>query len=121
FKDAVDILDNTLKDATKLRLIADVPVGVFLSGGVDSSLIAALATKSTKKTVKTFSVKFREEGFDESIYAQQVADHLNTEHHVIECDYEEGKALITNFCYYYDEPFSDSSALPSMLLAKHAR
>ncbi|MEO8933900.1 MAG: asparagine synthase (glutamine-hydrolyzing), partial [Xanthomarina sp.] len=121
YEEAKTILDTTLKDAVSKRLFADVPVGVFLSGGVDSSLIAALATKSTNSKVKTFSVKFNEAGFDESIYAQQVADHLQTDHHIIECNYEEGKALIKNFCYYYDEPFSDSSAIPSMLLAKHTR
>src|SRR5690554_493242 len=121
FKDAVEILDNTLKDAVKIRLFADVPVGIFLSGGVDSSLVAALATKSTQSKIRTFSVKFIEQGFDESVYAQQVADHLKTDHHVIECNYEEGKALIKNFHYYFDEPFSDSSAIPSMLLAKHTK
>ncbi|HLV14703.1 MAG TPA: asparagine synthase (glutamine-hydrolyzing), partial [Xanthomarina sp.] len=121
FDDAVNKLDHTLKDAVKIRLFADVPVGIFLSGGVDSSLVAALATKSTNSKVKTFSVKFREEGFDESVYAQQVADHLKTDHHVIECNYEEGKELIKNICHYYDEPFSDSSAIPSMLLAKYTR
>ncbi|PWI29248.1 asparagine synthase (glutamine-hydrolyzing) [Flavobacteriaceae bacterium LYZ1037] len=121
YKEATTILDNTLKDAVSKRLFADVPVGVFLSGGVDSSLIAALATKSTNSKVKTFSVKFNEEGFDESVYAQQVANHLQTDHHVIECNYEEGLDLIKNFCYYYDEPFSDSSAIPSMLLAKYTR
>ncbi|MCX7549507.1 asparagine synthase (glutamine-hydrolyzing) [Xanthomarina sp. F2636L] len=121
FDEAVNILDTTLKDAVKIRLFADVPVGIFLSGGVDSSVIAALATKSTNSKVKTFSVKFNEKGFDESVYAQQVADHLETDHHVIECNYEEGKELIKNFCHFYDEPFSDSSAIPSMLLAKHTR
>jgi asparagine synthase (glutamine-hydrolysing) len=121
FEDAVNTLDFTLKDAVKLRLFADVPVGIFLSGGVDSSVIAALATKSTNSKVKTFSVKFNEKGFDESVYAQQVADHLGTDHHVIECNYEEGKSLIKDFCHYYDEPFSDSSAIPSMLLAKYTR
>lgn len=121
FDEAVNELDKTLKDAVKIRLFADVPVGIFLSGGVDSSVVAALATKSTNSKVKTFSVKFNEKGFDESIYAQQVADHLNTDHHVIECNYEEGKNLIKTFCHYYDEPFSDSSAIPSMLLAKHTR
>ncbi|MCX7548390.1 asparagine synthase (glutamine-hydrolyzing) [Xanthomarina sp. F1114] len=121
FNQAVNNLDTILKDSVKLRLFADVPVGIFLSGGIDSSLIAALATKSTNSKVKTFSVKFEEDGFDESEYAQQVANHLDTEHHVIKCNYKEGKDLIKNFCYYYDEPFSDSSAIPSMLLAKHTK
>ncbi|GAA4937540.1 asparagine synthase (glutamine-hydrolyzing) [Algibacter agarivorans] len=114
-------LEKIAKDAVKMRLFADVPVGVFLSGGVDSSLIAALATKSTNEKIKTFSVKFNEKGFDESIYAKQVADHLNTDHHIIECNYKEGIELIDDFHHYYDEPFNDSSAIPSMLLAKYTK
>ena len=114
-------LENIAKDAVKMRLFADVPVGIFLSGGVDSSLIAALATKSTNEKIKTFSVKFNEKGFDESIYAKQVADHLDTDHHIIECNYNEGIDLIDNFHHFYDEPFSDSSAIPSMLLAKYTK
>lgn len=114
-------LDNILKDAVSSRLFADVPVGVFLSGGVDSSLIAAKATQTSSSTIKTFSVKFNEKGFDESQYAQQVADHLGTDHHVIQCNYDEGIDLIKDFNHYYDEPFADSSAIPSMLLAKYTR
>ena len=121
YEEAQTELTSTLSDAVKLRLFADVPVGVFLSGGIDSSLIAALATRTSSAKVKTFSVKFNDKGFDESIYAQQVADHLGTEHNVIECNYNEGIDLIENFSHYYDEPFADSSAIPSMLLAKHTR
>jgi len=121
YSEAKEILNNLIKEAVSTRLFADVPVGVFLSGGVDSSVITALATKSTSSKVKTFSVKFNEKGFDESVYAQQVADHLNTDHHVINCNYKDGIDLIENFCHYYDEPFADSSAIPSMLLAKHTR
>ncbi|WP_298499359.1 asparagine synthase (glutamine-hydrolyzing) [uncultured Algibacter sp.] len=121
YSEAQSELEDLLKDAVKMRLFADVPVGVFLSGGVDSSLIAALATKSTNEKIKTFSVKFNEKGFDESIYAKKVADHLNTNHHIIECNYKEGMDLIDNFHHYYDEPFNDSSAIPSMLLAKHTK
>ncbi|WJJ95493.1 asparagine synthase (glutamine-hydrolyzing) [Algibacter luteus] len=121
YHDAIQELETIATDAVKTRLFADVPVGVFLSGGVDSSLVAALATKTTSEKIKTFSVKFNEKGFDESIYAQKVANHLNTDHHVIECNYNEGLDLIENFHHYYDEPFSDSSAIPSMLLAKYTR
>ena len=121
FEMAKTELEKLLTDAVGLRMVADVPVGVFLSGGVDSSLIAAMAVKSTQEKVKTFSVKFNEKDFDESQYAQQVADHLGTDHHVIECDHKEGLDLISNFCDFYDEPFADSSALPSMLLSKHTR
>ena len=121
YQDAISDLDSLVKNAVSTRLFADVPVGVFLSGGVDSSLVAAMATQTTNSKVKTFSVKFNEKGFDESVYAQKVATHLQTDHHVIDCNYNEGLDLIDNFCYYYDEPFADSSAIPSMLLAKHTR
>ena len=121
YDDAKEELTGLLSDAVKIRLFADVPVGVFLSGGVDSSAIAAMATQTSSAKVKTFSVKFDEKGFDESIYAQQVADHLGTEHNVIECNYNEGIDLIDNFSHYYDEPFADSSAIPSMLLSKYTK
>ncbi|MBQ4915643.1 asparagine synthase (glutamine-hydrolyzing) [Maribacter sp. MMG018] len=121
YKDAKKDLEALLTDAVDHRMIADVPLGVFLSGGVDSSLIAALAVKNSEQKVKTFSVKFNEKGFDESAYAQKVADHLQTDHHVINCDYAEGIELIENFSHYYDEPFADASAIPSMLLAKHTK
>jgi len=121
YNNAVEELDDLLTDATKIRLFADVPVGVFLSGGIDSSLIAALATKATSEKIKTFSVKFNEQAFDESSYARQVAEHLQTEHHEIQCNTSEGLDLIENFSTFYDEPFADSSAIPSMILAKHTR
>lgn len=121
YEDAKEELNTLLKDTVSARLFADVPVGVFLSGGVDSSLVASMATQTSTSKIKTFSVKFNEKGFDESIYAQQVADHLGTDHHVIECNYNEGIDLIKDFNHYYDEPFSDSSAIPSMLLAKYTK
>jgi len=84
--DAKRQLDTLLEKAVSSRLYADVPVGIFLSGGVDSSLIAAQAVKTSSAKIKTFSVKFNEKGFDESQYAKQVADHLGTHHHIIECN-----------------------------------
>ncbi|WP_116772110.1 asparagine synthase (glutamine-hydrolyzing) [Maribacter litoralis] len=121
YTDAKKDLETLLTAAVQQRMVADVPLGVFLSGGVDSSLVAALAAKDSEQKVKTFSVKFNEKGFDESAYAQKVADHLRTDHHVINCDYAEGIDLIENFSHYYDEPFADASAIPSMLLAKHTK
>ena len=121
YDEAKDTLDSLLHDAVTKRLFADVPVGVFLSGGIDSSAIAAIATKNSNVKVKTFSVKFNDKEFDESAYAQAVASHLNTDHNVINCDYNEGLDLMDNFSDYYDEPFADSSAIPSMLLAKHTK
>ncbi|NHF61533.1 asparagine synthase (glutamine-hydrolyzing) [Flavobacteriaceae bacterium TP-CH-4] len=121
YEEAQTELERLISDSVKLRLFADVPVGVFLSGGIDSSLVTALATKTTAEKVKTFSVKFNKQGFDESQFASKVADYLNTEHHVIECDYGEGLNLIDSFSYYYDEPFADASAIPSMLLSKYTK
>ena len=121
YPEVVDELEQLLHDAVKLRMYADVPIGVFLSGGIDSSLIAAIATKTVNQKVSTFSVKFNEKGFDESTYAQKVADYIDSNHHVIECNYNEGLDLIDKFHLYYDEPFADASAIPSMLLAKHTR
>ncbi|RZJ81553.1 MAG: asparagine synthase (glutamine-hydrolyzing) [Flavobacterium sp.] len=113
-------LEQLLADAVKIRLFADVPLGIFLSGGIDSSLVAAMAVKQVDK-VKTFAIKFNEKGFDESIYAAKVAQHLGTEHHTITCSHLEGIQLITEFSKYYDEPFADPSAIPSMLLSKYTK
>ncbi|MDQ0639459.1 asparagine synthase (glutamine-hydrolyzing) [Pedobacter sp. W3I1] len=120
YEEAKEALSLILADAVKIRMNADVPLGVFLSGGIDSSLIAALATKEIDH-VKTFSIKFNEKGFDESAYANQVAKHLGTEHYTIECNYNDGIELIENFNRFYDEPFADSSAIPTMLLSKNTR
>ncbi len=120
YEEAKEALALILADAVKIRMNADVPLGVFLSGGIDSSLIAALATKEIDH-VKTFSIKFNEKGFDESAYASQVAKHLGTDHYTIECNYNDGIELIENFNRFYDEPFADSSAIPTMLLSKNTR
>jgi asparagine synthase (glutamine-hydrolysing) len=120
YEEAKEALALILADAVKIRMNADVPLGVFLSGGIDSSLIAALATKEIDQ-VKTFSIKFNEKGFDESVYANQVAKHLGTDHYTIECNYNDGIELIENFNRFYDEPFADSSAIPTMLLSKNTR
>lgn len=120
YEDAKNQLSDLLTDAIKIRLFADVPLGVFLSGGIDSSLVAAFAVKEISK-IKTFSIKFNEPGFDESVYAQKVAKHLGTEHHTIECNYNQGINLIENVSKYYDEPFADPSAIPCMLLSKYTK
>jgi len=121
YDDAKEELLVLLKDSVKSRMISDVPLGVFLSGGIDSSLVSALAQDQSNTPIKTFSVKFDQKKYDESKYASEVADILKTDHTTILCDYSEGLGLIQNICDYYDEPFADSSAIPSMLLAKHTR
>jgi asparagine synthase (glutamine-hydrolysing) len=120
YEDAKFILNELINDSVGIRMNADVPLGVFLSGGIDSSLIAAIASRKASH-IKTFSIQFNEKGFDESKYARLVAEKLGTEHHSIECNYQEGIELINNFSSYYDEPFADSSAIPTMLLSKHTR
>lgn len=120
YEEAKIRLDELISDSVRIRLHSDVPLGVFLSGGIDSSLIAAKASQLAGR-VKTFSIKFNEKGFDESAYASTVADRLGTEHHTIACDYNQGIELIGQFSSYYDEPFADSSAIPSMLLSKYTR
>ena len=121
YNEAVDELENLLEKAIKLRMISDVPLGIFLSGGIDSSLIAALAQKQSSTKVKTFSIKFSEGEFDESIYAAQVAKHINSDHTEILCDFNDGLDIIKNFSDYYDEPFADTSAIPMLILSKHTR
>lgn len=120
YEEAKQSLDYLITDAVKIRMNSDVPLGVFLSGGIDSSLVAATASKEVAN-VKTFSVKFNEKHLDESTYAAQVANYLGTDHSTIVCDYEDGIDLIENFSTYYDEPFADSSAIPTMLLSKNTR
>jgi len=114
-------LKNLLIDSVDIRLHADVPVGIFLSGGVDSSLVAAIAAKEIGKDIDTFSIKFSDAGFDESQYAQKVADILNTKHHTLTCSHHDMLDLMENFNDYYDEPYNDSSALAMMILSRETR
>ncbi len=118
YDDAKIELENLLADAVKIRMIADVPLGCFLSGGIDSSLIAALASRNITQRLKTFSVQFDESEFDESLHATATAKYLGTNHTNIPCQINDGIELIENFATYFDEPFGDSSAIPTMLLSK---
>jgi asparagine synthase (glutamine-hydrolysing) len=120
YDEAKEILTAIINDSVKIRLNADVPLGIFLSSGIDSSLIAGIAS-GMKQHVKTFNIKFNEIGFDESHFAKSIASHFNTDHHIIECNYRDGIDLIDNHSYYYDEPFADSSAIPLMLMAKYTK
>lgn len=115
-------LDELLRDSVKKRLIADVPVGCLLSGGVDSSLITALAvqTNPTGHKIRTFTVGFRESQYDESIYARQIADHLGTEHTELQLTHDTAIDEVQNLPKIYDEPFADPSQLPTFLVARSA-
>lgn len=113
------ILEN-LERAVKERLMADVPVGAFLSGGVDSSAVVAMMSRYTKD-LNTFSVKFDHDDFDESAFAEIVSEKFNTKHHVISFSAQDVKDLIPELAFHYDEPFADPSMIPTFLVSRVAR
>ncbi len=114
-------LSALLDSSIRYRMISDVPLGAFLSGGIDSSLVVALMRKATSGPVKTFSIGFRESGYDESPHARAVAAHLGTDHHEKICTPQEAQALVRRIPDSYDEPFADSSAIPTMLVSEFTR
>ena len=107
---AIDALEASLTKAVGLQLIADVPVGAFLSGGIDSSTIVALMQAHASRPIKTFTVAFDEAGFDEAPHAREVAKHLRTDHCEIRVTANEARAIIPKLPTIYDEPFGDSCA-----------
>lgn len=118
---AVDLLGSLLADAVAMRMVADVPVGAFLSGGVDSSLIVALAQRSRAGAVRTFTIGFDEGGFDEADHAHAVAAHLGTDHTELYLSPDAALEIVPQLPAMYDEPFADSSQLPTHLVARLAR
>lgn len=120
-EEAVEELRDLLADAVKSQLVSDVPLGVLLSGGVDSSSVTAFAQKFSDKPVKTFSIGFDESSFDESAYARQVAKHLGTEHYEDRLSVEKAADLLPEISAWLDEPMSDASILPTFLLARFVR
>lgn len=114
-------LQQHLEEAVKLRLISDVPLGAFLSGGLDSSLIVALMRKHSNSAVKTFSIGFEgDDSFDETPYAQQVADYLETDHTAFTVK-PDAMGLLSDLVWHHDQPFADSSAIPTYLVSKLTR
>jgi asparagine synthase (glutamine-hydrolysing) len=114
-------LATVLAGAIRQHMIADVPLGVLLSGGIDSSLIVALARAQTSRPIETFTIGYDDPAFDEAPQARAVAEHLGTVHHDLHVGAKEAISAIEDLPWIYDEPFADSSQIPSVLVARFAR
>ncbi len=119
--EALSILENALMESIQQQSVADVPLGAFLSGGIDSSLITALMQVQSSKPIKTFTIGFEEQGYSEAVYAKAVADHLHTDHTELYLSATQAMEVIPQLPTLYDEPFADSSQIPTFLVAQMAR
>lgn len=119
--EAIGETERLLQDAFQLRMVADVPVGVFLSGGYDSTCVTALLQKNSTEKIKTFTIGTTENKLDEAPFAKQIAERLGTDHTEYYCTPKEALEIIPELPYYYDEPFADSSAIPTILVSRLAR
>ncbi len=114
-------LEELLTDATELRMVSDVPVGVFLSGGYDSSLVTALLSKNKDRKLHTYTIGFENEKYNEAEHAKSIAKHFATEHTEYYVSKEELLEKVEKLPFYYDEPFGDSSAIPTMIVSELAK
>ena len=119
--DAINSLDKILMNAVESQKISDVPLGAFLSGGIDSSLIVAMMQKKTKNPISTFTIGYDESNFNEASYAKNIASYLGTNHREKIVSPQEAIEVIDHLSFIYDEPFADSSQIPTYLVSKLAR
>jgi asparagine synthase (glutamine-hydrolysing) len=121
FEEAKEETEKILKKAFQYRMVADVPVGVFLSGGYDSTSVATLLQKQRSQKLKTFTIGMGDKQLNEAPFAKQIADYLGTDHTEYYCTEKDALNLIDSIPFYYDEPFGDSSCIPTMLVSAMAR
>ncbi len=121
FEEAKSVTKQKLNEAFELRMVSDVPVGVFLSGGYDSTCVTGLLQQNRTEKLKTFTIGVPDIGLNEAPFAKEIAKHFGTDHTELNCTVSEALDLITELPYFYDEPFADSSAIPTMLVSKMAR
>lgn len=119
--DGLQHLEYLLQDSVRSQMLADVPLGAFLSGGIDSSLIVALMQEQSSRAVKTFSIRFDNPAYNEADHAQAVARHLRTEHYEETCNSQQMIDIIGSLPEYFDEPFADASAIPTYMVSRIAR
>jgi asparagine synthase (glutamine-hydrolysing) len=119
--DAISTTEEILTKAFQYRMVADVPIGVFLSGGYDSTCVTALLQKNSSEKIKTFTIGSADKKLDEAPFAKEIAQRLGTEHTEYYCTPKEALEVIPYLPYYYDEPFADSSAIPTILVSRIAR